>query len=103
ALVAALVRGHRRKLDESFFEALPTELRMTAMRLCALLRLAVLLNRNRDPEVVSLPHLSADGNKLTLTFNEQWLDAHPLARADLEREQRLVKQSGLKLTGFEEE
>ena len=103
ALVAALVRGHRRKLDESFFEALPTELRMTAMRLCALLRLAVLLNRNRDPEVVSLPHLSADGNKLKLTFNEQWLDAHPLARADLEREQRLVKQSGLKLTGFEEE
>ena len=103
ALVAALVRGHRRKLDESFFEALPIELRETAMHLCALLRLAVLLNRNRDPEVVSLPHLSADGNKLKLTFNEQWLDAHPLARADLEREQRLVKQSGLKLTGFEEE
>ena len=103
ALVAALVRGHRRKLDDSFFEALPTELRMTAKRLCALLRLAVLLNRNRDPEVVSLPHLSADGIKLKLTFNEQWLDAHPLARADLEREQRLVKQSGLKLTGFEEE
>jgi len=103
ALVAALVRGHRRKLDDSFFEELPIELRMTAMRLCALLRLAVLLNRNRDPEVVSLPHLGADGNKLKLTFNEQWLDAHPLARADLEREQRLVKQSGLKLIGFEEE
>ncbi|MGB3051608.1 MAG: exopolyphosphatase [Polyangiales bacterium] len=103
ALVAALVRGHRRKLDDSFFEALPIELRVTATRLCALLRLAVLLNRNRDPEVVSLPHLGADGDKLKLTFNEQWLDAHPLARADLEREQRLVKQSGLKLTGFEEE
>ena len=103
AFVAALVRGHRRKLDDSFFEALPIELRVTATRLCALLRLAVLLNRNRDPEVVSLPHLGADGDKLKLTFNEQWLDAHPLARADLEREQRLVKQSGLKLTGFEEE
>ncbi len=103
ALVAALVRGHRRKLDDSFFETLPLELRITAMRLCALLRLAVLLNRNRDPEVVSLPHLSANGNKLKLTFNEEWLAAHPLARADLEREQRLIKQSGLKLTGFEEE
>jgi exopolyphosphatase/guanosine-5'-triphosphate,3'-diphosphate pyrophosphatase len=60
-----------------------------------------LLNRNRDPEVVSLPHLSAADNKLTLTFNEEWLDAHPLARADLEREQRRVKPVGLKLTGFE--
>ena len=103
ALVAALVRGHRRKLDDLYFESLPQELQTTAKRLCALLRLAVLLNRNRDPEVVALPHVSAQSNKLKLTFNEEWLTAHPLARADLEREQRLVKPSGLKLTGFEEE
>jgi len=102
ALVAALVRGHRRKLSESFYETLPEELRLPAMRLTALLRLAVLLNRNRDPDVVPLPHLSASGNKLKLTFREDWLDAHPLARADLEREQRRVKPIGLKLTGFEE-
>jgi len=103
ALVAALVRGHRRKLDDLYFELLPTELRETAKRLCALLRLAVLLNRNRDPEVVALPHVSANANKLKLTFNEDWLVAHPLVQADLEREQRLLKPSGLKLTGFEEE
>jgi exopolyphosphatase/guanosine-5'-triphosphate,3'-diphosphate pyrophosphatase len=103
ALVAALVRGHRRKLDDSYFELLPSELRTTAKRLCALLRLAVLLNRNRDPEVVSLPHVSANGNKLKLTFNEDWLAAHPLVQADLEREQRLIKPSGLKLNGFEED
>ena len=103
ALVATLVRGHRRKFDDSFFETLPLELRITAMRLCALLRLAVLLNRNRDPDIVSLPHLSANGNKLKLTFNEEWLAANPLARADLEREQRLIKPSGLRLTGFEED
>jgi exopolyphosphatase/guanosine-5'-triphosphate,3'-diphosphate pyrophosphatase len=101
ALVAALVRGHRRKLDDSYFESLPQELRTTAKRLSALLRLAVLLNRNRDPEIVSLPHVSASGNKLKLTFNEEWLANHPLARADLEREQRLIKPSGLRLTGFE--
>ncbi|UCH29254.1 MAG: exopolyphosphatase [Myxococcales bacterium] len=101
ALVAALVRGHRRKLDDSYFETLPEELRVPAKRLSALLRLAVLLNRNRDPEVVSLPHVAAAGNKLKLTFNDEWLDAHPLARADLEREQRRVKPIGLRLTGFE--
>lgn len=103
ALVAALVRGHRRKLDLSFFEELPEELQQPALRLCALLRLAVLLNRNRDPQIVSLPHVTAQGNKLKLTFNDDWLEAHPLARADLEREQRLLKSVGLKLTGFETE
>jgi exopolyphosphatase/guanosine-5'-triphosphate,3'-diphosphate pyrophosphatase len=103
ALVAALVRGHRRKLDDSFFAELPEELRLSAKRLCALLRLAVLLNRNRDPEVVALPHLSANENKLKITFNQDWLDAHPLALADLEREQRLLKSADLRLTGFEEE
>jgi exopolyphosphatase/guanosine-5'-triphosphate,3'-diphosphate pyrophosphatase len=102
ALVAALVRGHRRKLDDSFFETLPEELQLPAKRLCVLLRLAVLLNRNRDPEIVALPHLSATGNKLKLTFGDGWLDTHPLARADLEREQRLLKSIGFKLTGFED-
>jgi exopolyphosphatase/guanosine-5'-triphosphate,3'-diphosphate pyrophosphatase len=103
ALVAALVRGHRRKLDDSFFEQLPTNLRPTGLRLCALLRLAVLLNRNRDPEVVALPHLIASGNKLKITFDQAWLDAHPLALADLEDEQRLIKPAGLRLTGFEQD
>ena len=103
ALVAALVRGHRRKLDESFFDTLPEELRPVAKKLTVLLRLAVLLNRNRDPEVVSLPHATAANGKLKLNFNEEWLDAHPLARADLEREQRRVKPIGMKLTGFESE
>jgi exopolyphosphatase/guanosine-5'-triphosphate,3'-diphosphate pyrophosphatase len=102
ALVGALVRGHRRRFDDSFFEVLPLELRETAKRLCALLRLAVLLNRNRNPDIVPLPHLKADGSKLELTFDEAWLPTHPLVRADLEREQRLLKPSGLKLTGFEE-
>lgn len=103
ALVAALIRGHRRKLDEAFFVELPEEMQLPAKRLCALLRLAVLLNRNRDPEVVALPHISASGNKLKLTFNDEWLDAHPLARADLESEQRRIKPIGLRLTGFETE
>jgi exopolyphosphatase/guanosine-5'-triphosphate,3'-diphosphate pyrophosphatase len=103
ALVAALVRGHRRKVDEAFFEPLPTELREEAKRLCVILRLAVLLNRNRDPAVVSLPHAKASNNKLKLSFVDDWLDAHPLARADLEREQRRLKPLGIRLNGFDTE
>jgi hypothetical protein len=37
------------------------------------------------------------------SFNDEWLADHPLAQADLEREQRLIKPSGLRLTGFEVE
>ena len=91
ALVAALVRGHRRKLDDSYFELLPPELRTTAKRLCALLRLAILLNRSRNPDIVPLPLLTASGDELALTFDEEWLAAHPLVQADLDREQRLTK------------
>ena len=101
ALVAALIRSHRRKLDDSYFESLPPELRPAAKRLSVLLRLAVLLNRNRDPQVVPLPELSVSGNKLKLTFDETWLAAHPLARADLEREQPLLRAAGFKLNGFD--
>ena len=101
ALVAALIRSHRRKLDDSYFESLPPELRPAAKRLSVLLRLAVLLNRNRDPQVVALPELSVSGNKVKLTFDEDWLAAHPLARADLEREQPLLKAAGFKLNGFD--
>jgi exopolyphosphatase/guanosine-5'-triphosphate,3'-diphosphate pyrophosphatase len=103
ALVAALIRGHRRKLDGAYFESLPPELRTAAMRLCVLLRLAVLLNRNRDPLAVTLPGLSASGNKLKLSFAEDWLVAHPLARADLEREQPVLRAAGFKLNGFDTE
>jgi exopolyphosphatase/guanosine-5'-triphosphate,3'-diphosphate pyrophosphatase len=103
ALVAALIRGHRRKVDASFFESLPLELRDEAKRLCIILRLAVLLNRNRDPGVVSLPHAKATASKLRLNFVDDWLEAHPLARADLEREQRRLKPLGVRLTGFESE
>jgi hypothetical protein len=53
--------------------------------------------------VVPLPLLNASDNRLKLTFDEEWLAANPLARADLEREQRSVKQAGFRLTGFEVE
>jgi len=102
ALVAALVRGHRRKLDDSYFESLPPELRTTAKRLTALLRLAVLLKRDRGAEAAPLPHLRANGNELELGFDREWLANHPLVRVDLEREQRLVRPSGLRLTGLAE-
>ncbi len=102
-LVAALIRGHRRKLEEPYFDALPEELKQHAKRLTVLLRLSVLLNRHRDPEPVPIPKLKVAGDKLQLTFDDDWLDAHPLVRADLEREQKLLKPVGFRLETVEAE
>ena len=102
-VVATLIRGHRRKLSEQYFDELPEEYRDGVMRLCVILRLAVLLNRHRDPETVPLPVLEVDDHRIELSFDEDWLEEHPLVHADLEREQRAVKALGFKLSGFETE
>lgn len=99
-LIATLIRGHRRKLVEAYFDELPAEYKLGAMRLCVILRLAVLLNRHRDPETVPLPVLEVDGQRIKLNFDEDWLEAHPLVRADLVSEQRAIKALGFRLYGF---
>jgi len=46
--LAALVRSHRRKFRRTNLEMLPENIHQTAVRLCVLLRLAVLLHRSRS-------------------------------------------------------
>ncbi|HEY9198357.1 MAG TPA: exopolyphosphatase [Gammaproteobacteria bacterium] len=97
ALLAALVRGHRRKFPREELAALPKPLQEPARRLLVLLRLAVLLRRDRAD--VSLPVFTAQiaGSQLTLRFPEGWLEAHPLTRADLAEEQKYLEAANLKL------
>lgn len=95
--LAFLVRGHRRKLPMAELKLFPEEFRQPALRLCLLLRLAVLLNRNRSP--AALPHLTckADQNTLKLKFPEGWLAQHPLTEADLAQEAVYVKTADYRL------
>ena len=57
------------------------------MRLAALLRLAVILERSRDDNETPEP-LSArvDGNTLFLELPQGWLSAHALSRRELAEE-----------------
>jgi exopolyphosphatase/guanosine-5'-triphosphate,3'-diphosphate pyrophosphatase len=93
-VLAALVRGHRRKLPVNVFEALPRPTRVCAIRLCVLLRLAVLLHRSRSPITKPNPLLSADGDDLLLRFPDGWLERHPLTRTELEEEDRRLGVAG---------
>ncbi len=96
-LLAALVRGHRRKFSASLFRDLPEGQRERIMRLAVLFRLAVLLHRSRHDTPLPPFALSAEGKALTLAFAEGWLEQHPLTQADLAQEAEFLKEAKFKL------
>ncbi len=97
ALLAALVRGHRRKLPLEAFAALPPADAERARRLCLLLRLAAVLHRSRSRQPLPTLRLEASGRTLRLRFPEGWLAEHPLTRADLEVEAELLAAARYRL------
>ena len=96
-LLAALIRSHRRKLDAEVFEGVPGTEAHDALRLCALLRLAVVLNRGRSPR--ALPRFTLEDRRkgLELALPARWLDRHPLTHADLEDEAVHLEGAGIRL------
>jgi exopolyphosphatase/guanosine-5'-triphosphate,3'-diphosphate pyrophosphatase len=98
AILAALVRGHRRKLPVDAFEALPEPTRECARRLCVLLRLAVLLHRGRSSAARCGVRLLADGNNLALSFPAGWLEHRPLTRSELAQEAAYLKSGSFSLS-----
>lgn len=97
AILACLVRNHRRKLSLEGIQAHPEENHTRLLRLSVLLRLAVLLHRDRGTEIPNLK-LKAKSDKLTLNFPDAWLEQHPLTQADLENEQLYLKNAGMSLS-----
>jgi len=96
-LLAALVRGHRRKYPLTEFGRLPSTQHPAVLRLCLLLRLAIVLHRRRSEEPLPPMNITADEQVLKLSFPDKWLATHPLARADLESEAGYMKAAGFKL------
>ncbi|HEY7872524.1 MAG TPA: exopolyphosphatase [Rudaea sp.] len=96
-VLAVLLRCQRRKPDVAAVRALPERLRLPAAHIIALLRLAVLLQRSREPAASSPATLRADGQTLQLALPRAWLDAHPLTGADLEQERAYLKSLDIKL------
>ena len=95
-VLAALVRSHRRGVPKSTFDALPDRLLLSSRRKAALLRLAVLLQRPHDSDDIPKLDLTADGNRLQLVLNRDWIEGRPLLRADL-----LAEKEGMPGLGIE--
>jgi exopolyphosphatase/guanosine-5'-triphosphate,3'-diphosphate pyrophosphatase len=97
--LAMLVRSHRRKFPQpEELAAIPQEELPGVMRLCILLRLAVLLNRGRSSSDLARIRISPDENSLSLKFPKDWLVKRPLTLADLETEAEFLQAIKFSLT-----
>ena len=95
--LAALIRGHRRKFPKAELRTLPPAIAQRAQRLCILLRLAVLLNHGRKRRALPALQLEANPQGLKVAFPKNWLEKHPLTRANLQQEANYLKAIGFKL------
>ncbi len=95
--LAFLVRGHRRKFPLADLNALGEQEQAPARRLCALLRVAVVLHRARRATPLPVLKLAVEEQALRLQIPKDWLNGHALVSADLEQEADYLKTVDLKL------
>lgn len=97
AVLAALIRGHRRKFPQEVFDALPPKAINSSKQLSVLLRLAALLRRSRSASAIPSAKMSAMGQKIFLSFPPRWLSRHPLTHEELKQEQVYLQEAGFEL------
>jgi exopolyphosphatase/guanosine-5'-triphosphate,3'-diphosphate pyrophosphatase len=96
-LLASLVGAHRRKLNLETLEDLMPPWHLKAEYLIVLLRLAVLLHRDRGSRARPEIDVRVRGRNVELEFPKGWLDGHPLTVADLEQEVEYLQTAGFRL------
>lgn len=96
-LVAALIIGQRGKFPLAVFHEFLNELPDMTQRLCIMLRLAVLLNRSRSEQPLPRISFAVIDQTLQMKFPKNWLNDHPLTRADLTQEVKYLKATNLNL------
>jgi exopolyphosphatase/guanosine-5'-triphosphate,3'-diphosphate pyrophosphatase len=99
-LLARVVGAHRRKLVLEGVEDLIPPWDQLAVRLMMLLRLAVLLHRDRSGLPLPGITLQPKGRVLELQFKLRSLRDHPLTSADLQQEVEYLDGQGLRLRIF---
>lgn len=97
-VLAALVRWHRRRLSLSSLREGNEESPEFLLRMCVLLRIAVLLNRSRSPRELPEMEIHAADASFKLTIPQRWLETHALSRADLEQESDYLRAAGITLS-----
>ena len=97
-ILACLVGCHRRKIRTALFADFHEAMRKPVGYLITLLRLSVLLNRDRIDGELPIVNLHAQDDALKIEFPNAWLDSHPLTRIDLEQEEEYLKAIEIQLS-----
>lgn len=96
--LAQLIRGHRRNLPNAERLAEFGEDATALLRLCMLLRLAIIYHHIRGNQTMPALAVEAGPDHLQLQFPEGWLDANPLTQADFAQEAQFWTKAGYTLT-----
>ncbi len=89
--LALLIRAQRRKFPKRDYKTLPNNCYQSLMYLAVLLRLSVLLHRDRGENTQPNIKAIADEQKLLLKFPDNFFDKHPLTLVDLDQEKNYLK------------
>ncbi len=96
-LLATIIRSHRRKFSFSRFLNLPAPWNQCAPYITLILRLAVLLRRNRHDDDLPAFKISLSKSKMVLAFPKDWLAQSPLTYTDLTQEADYLRDEGFTL------
>lgn len=96
-LLAAMLLGQRKRLTREVFAKLPLAEVEQAQRLTTCLRLALRLARSRSPTPIPPFTAAARRGALEVGFSPDWIEAHPLTRADLVEEASKLREIGVEL------
>ncbi len=96
-LLSMIVRSHRRKFVPTLFIDLPAPWNKQTASVTLILRLAILLHRNRAEQKLPNFKITMTKTKINLKFPSDWLSQSPLTYADLIQEAEYLKTAGYKL------
>jgi exopolyphosphatase / guanosine-5'-triphosphate,3'-diphosphate pyrophosphatase len=96
-LLATIIRSHKRKFSRSRFNELPAPWNGLAPFMTIILRLAVVLRRNRQEHDLPEFRIAITKSRIELRFPGNWLLNSPLTHADLIQEADYLKLAGFKL------
>lgn len=97
-ILACLVGCHRRKIKADVFETLLSHELQAVKYLIVLLRIAVLLSRERIDTDFPIQSAQVDANQIELSFEPGWVEQSPLTKIDLHQESEYLKAIDIKLS-----
>jgi exopolyphosphatase/guanosine-5'-triphosphate,3'-diphosphate pyrophosphatase len=93
-MLALLVRGHRRNIPKDKFADFGDE-GIKLIRLCVLLRFAILFHHIRGTQEMPQVTLHANGQNLDALFPDNWLENNQLTQADFAQEAEWLARVGI--------